>query len=592
MVFNMFKIKYIIFICLWLAGAGTTLAQEAQPELTEFTDDILYTEPVDFGDKPGPQALEIVITLWGGEEDGQSIELSIEKAPSFIINPSWSTGSRVSFKAKEFEKTATLTFDLGPGPKQEKSKGDKTSAKDDKEKIKSEDLIIVLKASSKEIIPRERRIVLPIKTPPPEEKDEDKGEEEPAIVALSDAPMVLRLVKVSGPVLSEDSKKDDCRLTRSGGAGAVKTCGVAPLGGNAISAGLTRFPTEIVLGQPFEVELSYKWASSRRNFKPCEEQEFKDDKGRANCFFLWAYFRSGRGKIIGDTRISLLPGDDNSAKGTVKFIPEKCTARYPDNLPCDHPDIIATMVKGKHEGRQYTYRIESSDPDQYGDTTKFFHSAAMPVNKEGFVIPMTKENSRYERYKHQDKTDAELKNINSIYGYQLRLHFSSDELVTAYYMPVPVGGDYLKSSTPYSHSGKISAPKAIPEYLYLVMEIKGGGYDIYPGKKAKSVGGRRIEGWARSSLYVKWGEDPIKKAKERYKYWFSPVPSCIKKFSRAGGRVEIWDTGPQIRILSVGPYLNGAELEKAKAAGEFETGEKWEYIDSDQKEWENWRCEE
>ncbi len=416
--------------------------------------------------------------------------------------------------------------------------------------------------------------------------------EESAGIALSNTPLVLRLVKVSEPVLSEDSKKDDCRLTRSGGAGAVKTCGVAPFGGNAMSAGLTRFPTEIVLGQPFEVELSYKWASSRRNFKPCEEQEFKDDKGRASCFFLWAYFRSGRGKMIADTSISFLPDEDNSAKGTVRFIPEKCTARYPDNLPCNHPDIIAAMKKGKHDGRIYTYRIESPDPDQYGDTTEIFHSSNLPVNEEGFVIPMTKENQWYEGYKHQDKTNAELKDINSDDGYQLRMHFSSDELVTAYYMPIPVGGEYLKSASPYNYPGNISAPKALPEYLLVVMEIKGSGYNIYPGKKPKSVGGRRMEGWARSVLTVKWGEDPIEKAKERYKSWFSPVPSCIKKFSRGGGMPEVWDSGPQIRILNVGPYLNGFELKKDKAAGGFDIGGKWEYIDSDQKEWENWRCEE
>ena len=495
--------KITFFLVATVFGLGIfwqvlpVLAQDKEPAAaTDFADDILYPTPVDFGDEPGPQAVEIVITLWGSDEDGPSIDMSIEKIPSFITNPSWSTGSRVTFQADEFEKTVTLKFDLGPGPKREKSKDADTGTKSDEEKIASEDLVIVLKASSEEIVPRERRIVLPIKTPPSGEKDDDKDEDEPAIVALNGAPMVLRLVKVEGPVLSEDSKKDDCTLTRSGGAGAVKTCGVAPLGGNAMSAGLTRFPTEIVLGQPFEVELSYKWASSRRNLKPCEEQEFKDDKGRANCFFLWAYFQSGRGKGA-DTRISLLPDDNNSAKGTVKFIPEKCTIG--SDRACNHPDTITIMEKGKHEGRQYTYRIESSDPDQYGDTTKIFHSAGMPVNEEGFVIPSTKENSRYQAHKYQEKTNAELKDIDSIYGYQLRLHFSSEELVTAYYMPVPVGGKYLKSASPYSHPGNLSAPKALPEYLYVIMEEKGSGYELYhlPAGRKGSVGwrteGRRLD---------------------------------------------------------------------------------------------------
>lgn len=255
MVFNMLKIKCILFIFLLLAGARTAPAQEAPPEPTEFTDDILYTEPVDFGDQPGPQALEIVITLWGSEEDGQSIELSIEKTPSFITNPSWSTGSSVSFKANEFEKTTTLNFDLGPGPKLEKRKSGK-------EKMDSEDLVIVLKASSKEIIPRQRRIVLPIKTPPQEENDDEIPEQgvDPSGQGKqpeSVGPPVLYLSSIEGPTPISNSKVTVkfeenvarylyvSKLAQAGFSNDRRT--------TSKSLVLTEFPKKIFLGEDFAI---------------------------------------------------------------------------------------------------------------------------------------------------------------------------------------------------------------------------------------------------------------------------------------------------------------------------------------------------
>ncbi len=423
----------------------------------------------------------------------------------------------------------------------------------------------------------------------------DPSESEDDLIPVSGAPLVLRLVKVSEPVLSEGTKKADCKLTRFGsGAGAVKKCGVAPNGGYAVSAGLTRFPTEIIVGQPFEVEFFAKWASAFPNYRPCEEREFKDDDERARCFSLGVMLKASR-HTVDISRIFPKPNSDFQARIKVRFIPVKCTATGFYGKSCDDPEVRALQESGKHVPLRYSYQVESSLPLNKNDENEFylFHSESLPVNEDGFVILETTESQSKKGRERVARTAEELKRFESLYGFQLRLRAGVDELATAYYMPVPVGGEYLASATAHSHPGKLAAPKAVPKYLIVIMEVKGSGYHLYtdpPG--GKTVWGKRISGWDRRVLRVKWGQDPANIAQELYDK-LSSHPDCLKSGLSVmiEGRPKIWDSGPQVKILNVGPFLNSGEVSDAKEAGEFDLGSEWNYEGEGEKLWGDGRCE-
>ncbi len=426
-------------------------------------------------------------------------------------------------------------------------------------------------------------------------EEDDQSDSEDSLTPVSGAPLVLRLVKVSEPVLSEATKKADCKLTRFGnGAGAVKTCGVAPNGGTAVSAGLTRFPTEIIVGQPFEVEFSAKWASAFPNYKPCEEQEHKDDAARASCFSQGVMFKASR-HTVDISRIYPKPNSDFQARVKVKFIPEKCTATGFYGKACNDPEIIALQESGEHVPLRYSYQVESSLPLSKNDKNAFylFHSKSLAVNEDGFVILEATENQSKKDRERVAQTARELKNVESLFGFQLRLWAGADELATAYYMPVPVGGEYLASATAHSHPGKLAAPKAVPKYLGVIMETKGSGYKLYtdpPG--GKTVWGLRVDGWSRRTLWVKWGQDPAKIAQAHYDK-LSSYPDCLKSgLTVMLGMPNVWDSGPQVKILNVGPFLNSGELMDAIKAGEIDLGSEWEYAEDGEKLWEDGRCEE
>ena len=133
----------------------------------------------------------------------------------------------------------------------------------------------------------------------------------------------------------------------------------------------------------------------------------------------------------------------------------------------------------------------------------------------------------------------------------------------------------------------------IPESLWVVMETRGSGYDLHRSDTIpKGVFGFRQEGWDRRAVMIRRGENPADIARQRYEK-LAFVPACISSGLNVVSDIpQVFDTGPQVKILSVGPYRSLAALNEAEESGEFVLGQKWERVEGDTKEWEGWLCED
>jgi len=144
----------------------------------------------------------------------------------------------------------------------------------------------------------------------------------------------------------------------------------------------------------------------------------------------------------------------------------------------------------------------------------------------------------------------------------------------------------------------IEEEEEVPEYYILVVEMSGAGYNYDPTNVQVSAGQVRVypvSGRERYSMVVRRDQDPHQMLRRRREE-LRQMPECIERGVGSGSDntpPQLWDSGPQFKILKAGPYVGLGQLDDAIQDGLTPPLQRsWEVNWDGEAIWENFACGE
>jgi len=282
-------------------------------------------------------------------------------------------------------------------------------------------------------------------------RNEEKG------TATNYRPLTLRLVSIEGPENGEVFWGRCVVDYKEGSTGGVISCEPRednqPLENIAI-VGFSDFPTEIVLGQPFEIAVDIKWKTRYKQPDYCIKRWADEPKTLSKC--VQSALRFGVFWGWGGTGNVVFPRTDlkGDTKFVLKFSPVSCEMV---GITCDSPEGKKRLTEPRDLSVDYTYAVESVPAIEKYDNILFIQPEYLPATDAGFVRLPTHENKGIESSmrKWAEETTGD---PNSVYAKIFRIYLPSNAgSIALHYQAVMEGGDYLVSAKPYQHPDLVNS---------------------------------------------------------------------------------------------------------------------------------------
>ena len=419
------------------------------------------------------------------------------------------------------------------------------------------------------------------------------GHSVPDSLVFADGPKVLRLVHSGGPSAEHPNNSPDpiCELTTAKDrAGGLIKCGTIDGRGGALernaSISIVGFPEAIVLGEPFEFEVEIMGNETLLEKARCGDYCVRQRNAAPFVRVIPGPWAAEPTQLSGDYI------DFGTARFRVTHTPVSslCESRKPDGdyVPCSAEQAGGTLGIRDKVRWSFEYRAESNLPGDKGpQMITITHSLHTDENGDVLI--------------HADTRDSDIEYIrNDIAKLRGVVHAAYSMAVnldrtftSLYYRPV-MPGTVLPDISPFAHPPGFEAPgEDVPDELFVVMETRGGGY-FMRGSGGGQVTGWRVDATMTQVMRVPRGVDPVSIAQQHHDE-LAAVPDCIPQ----GGigipeeiwMPTVWDQGPQVTILEVGPFRDTGEIAEAQRQGAFKLGTEKSTNRDDERVWEGWACD-